>query len=156
MSNKSSNKSSDKSSNESVSLGSNDTDESYSPSDGSLGSLDEFIVNDDDMDSDTRKELDDEIDRLRTPKLYLNPYPTLNPDPNSKSNMPSDITDEKERIKWLITNKLGHNMTLDDYVKYLEEQEQEVLNNYNRRMEYRETKRRKLNNDKPDKDYKKK
>ena len=57
--------------------------------------------------------------------------------------MPEDIKDEKEKIKWLIENRLGANMTLEEYVKYLEEQEQEVVDNYIRKV-----KRRKLNEDK--------
>lgn len=106
--------------------------------------MDDFIVKDDEdvYDNDGNKfeynkdkikeELDAIVDELSKPKLHLNPNPTYNPawQQNKKKMLPDDITTEKERIKWLIENNLGPNMTLQDYVKYLEEQEKIAVDNF--------------------------
>lgn len=133
----------------SISLGSEEDDqENYDEVDD----LDDFIVDDDentDLDGnpmtmeEVSKELDKELKVIGAPKLILNPYPTLNPNPNQESvKIPDEIKDEKERIKWLIKNKLGPGLTLEDYVKFLEQQEEEAVHNYVQRA-----KRRKLNNE---------
>jgi len=86
--------------------------------------LDDFIVNEDGTEVLETEEYKNLIKELRRPKLHLNPYPTYDVSLKTQPSVPpSNITDEKERIKWLIENKLGPDMTLKDYVKYLEEQD---------------------------------
>lgn len=117
----------------------NDTDSerSYDPDD--TGSdLDDFI--DEDYEDDgtlESEEYKNVIKKLREPKLHLNPYPTYNPDTKKRKiidvDMMPEFKTEQERIKWLIENKLGPNMTLHDYVKFLQEQEEQAAENFVRR-----------------------
>lgn len=134
------------------------SDEDYETDDGS--DLDDFIVNEEDdlldvdgniiegteeNEQEEKKAMEDFekiLEDLRKPKLALNPYPTLNTHwKEIEVKTPPKFTNEKDRLKWLIENKLGPNMTLEDYVKFLDEQEKESVDNY-----IQKTKKRKLNN----------
>mgnify|MGYP003385497573 CR=1 FL=1 len=137
----------------SISLGSDDEADNDNKNWDEDENLDGFVVDDDEQFDengnpmtmeDVCKELDKELKRLREPKLHLNPYPTYNPNSNKEPvKIPDEIKDEKDKIKWLIEHKLGHGMSLEDYVKFLEQQEEEAVDNYVKR-----SKRRKLDNDK--------
>lgn len=115
----------------------NDSELSYDPDDNG-SDLDDFI--DEDYEDDGTLESEEYrnvINKLREPKLHLNPYPTYNPDPKKRKAIDVDalpeFNNEQDRIKWLIENKLGPDMTLQDYVKYLKEQEECVVENFVRR-----------------------
>ena len=95
--------------------------------------LNDFIVPDDGKVLES-KEYKDLIKKIRQPKLHLNPYPTINTsDSNKKLDYTKKFTSEKERIKWLIENKLGPNMTLAEYAKYLYDEEKRNAKNFNKK-----------------------
>jgi hypothetical protein len=133
---------------EDITISDNDSnDVDYKDEDEDEDSMDDFIDNTIDMDEEEikkfNKEMDDIVTELKKPKLHLNPYPTLNT--NWKKRKITEIpefTNEKDRIKWLIENHLGPNFTLEDYIKFLEEQEKEAVDNY-----IRKSKRHKTNKD---------
>lgn len=131
-------------------------DDSYSSdstyeaaSESSDNSLNDFVVDDEkdmyDIDgniiigstADEEKEIEamkefrEIVAELRKPKLQLNPYPTYNKNwiETEQKDIPKGLS-EKERVTWLIKNKLGPNMTLEDYIKYLEEQEKDIVDSY--------------------------
>jgi len=112
-----------------------DTDSDYELS-GSINSEDfnDFVVIDEGVETLESKEYQDIIKELRRPKLHLNPYPTYDVSHQTHPSVPpKDIKDEKERIKWLITNKLSPDMTLEEYLKFLEEQEDDNVKNFIRK-----------------------
>lgn len=79
--------------------------------------------------------------KIRQPKLHLNPYPSINPNPQNPTILPNNLTNV-ERVRYIIERKLGPGWTLETYAKFLKEQEDETVGRYNFR------KRRKLNNNK--------
>jgi hypothetical protein len=93
-------------------------------------SEDDFIVNDEGVEVLESQEYQDIIAELRRPKLHLNPYPTYDVSQQTKPSVPPKNITEKERIKWLIENKLSPDMTLDEYVKFLEDEEEEIVKAY--------------------------
>jgi len=124
-------------------------------------SMDDFIV-DDELEEDsyffddegnkkpindeTRKEAEEEfkkiIEDIKKPKIVLDPVPMYNhnwKNTNPSNPLPEDIKGEKEYVKWIIENKLGPNTTLEDYLKFLEKEEQNAVDNFIAR------KKRKLN-----------
>lgn len=137
------------------------SDNDYSDNSDNTNSMDDFIVDDDieedswffddegnkkPINDETRKEAEEElkkvIDDIRKPKIILDPVPMYNhnwKNTNPSNPLPEDIKGAKAYVKWIIENKLGPNTTLEDYLKFLEKEEQNAVDNFIAR------KKRKLN-----------
>lgn len=86
--------------------------------------MDDFIEhNNNDYDTLNTEEYKNLINKLREPKLHLNPNLEYNNGNKKATNFDNlKFNSEVERLRWVIKNKLGPNTTLKEYIEYLESQ----------------------------------